>query len=324
MNVLCVGGGSIGERHLRCFQQTEPCVVSICESLDERRERLMKDYEVEGFASIDEAVRRDWDLVIIATPANLHIEHALAFGDCTKAWMIEKPLSTSLDRIDELREASEGRVLNIAYVFRNHPALQAMRKTIEDRTYGEPLQLIASGGQHFPTFRPAYRDIYYADRRTGGGAIQDGATHTFDMIQHLVGPLEWVFCDYAHQALEGVDVEDTVHLTARAGNVMVNQTLNQFGAPNETSVQINAKDGSVRFESDNNRYGTMRLGETEWAWSDPLLQERDDLFRRQARRMVEACTVEKPVLCPLEEAVQALKVNRAALASRGERVVRIE
>ena len=184
--------------------------------------------------------------------------------------------------------------------------------------------LIASGGQLFPTFRPDYRDIYYADRRTGGGAIQDGATHTFDMIQHLVGPLEWVFCDYAHQALEGVDVEDTVHLTARAGNVMVNQTLNQFGAPNETSVQINAKDGSVRFESDNNRYGTMRLGETEWAWSDPLLQERDDLFRRQARRMVEACTVEKPVLCPLEEAVQALKVNRAALASRGERVVRIE
>ena len=94
MNVLCVGGGSIGERHLRCFQQTEPCTVSICEALNERRERIVSDYGVGGFASIDEAAQREWDLVIIATPANLHIEHALAFKDVTKAWMIEKPLST--------------------------------------------------------------------------------------------------------------------------------------------------------------------------------------------------------------------------------------
>lgn len=324
MNVLCVGGGSIGERHLRCFQQTEPCVLSICEALDERRERLVKDYGVEGFATIDAALECEWDLVIIATPANLHIEHALAFKDVTKAWMIEKPLSTGFDQIDELKAAAEGKVLNIAYVFRNHPAIQAIKTMIEDRTFGESLQLTATSGQHFPTFRPAYRDIYYTDHRTGGGAIQDGATHTFDVIQHLVGPLDWIFCDYAHQALEGVDVEDTVHIASRAGGVMISQTLNQFAAANETFIQINAKDGSLRYESNANRYGTMRLGETEWTWSEPLLKERDDLFRLQARRMVEACVGEKPPLCPLEEAVSALKVNQAALASNGERVVQIE
>ena len=324
MKVLCVGGGSIGERHLRCFQQTPPCTVSICETLDERRERLVKDYGVEGFASIDEAATREWDLVVIATPANLHISHTLAFKDVTKAWMIEKPLSTNFDRIDELKAASKGKVLNVAYVFRNHPAVQAVRKMIQDRAYGEPLQLTVTGGQHFPTFRPAYREIYYNDRRTGGGAIQDGATHTFDMIQHLVGPLDWVFCDYDHQALEGVDVEDTVHVTARAGGVMVSQTLNQFGAPNASCIQVNAKEGSMRLALHEQRYGTMRLGETEWDWSEQLLHERDDLFRLQAKHMVEACLGNREVLCSLDEGIRTLKVNMAALASRGERVVRIE
>ena len=323
MNVLCVGGGSIGERHLRCFQQTEPCTVSICETLDERRERLVKDYDVEGFASIDEAVQKSWDLVIIATPANFHIEHALAFKDVTKAWMIEKPLSTSLDRVEELKEAAKGKVVNIAYVYRAHPALQAVRKMIQDRTYGEPLQVTITGGQHFPTFRPAYREIYYADHRTGGGAIQDGATHTFDMIHYLVGPLDWVFCDYDHQALEGVEVEDTVHLAGRAGGVMVSQTLNQFMAPNESAFQVNSKEGSVRVTWHEQRYGTMRLGETEWEWSEQLLHERDDLFRLQAKHMVEACLGNREVLCSLDEGIRALKVNQAALASKGERVVRV-
>ena len=324
LSVLCVGGGSIGERHLRCFQQTEPCEVTICEDLDQRRERLMKDYDVEGFSSIEQASTKNWDLVIIATPAHLHIEHALAFKTMTKAWMIEKPLSTGFERLDELRTASKEKVLNVAYVFRNHPAIQAFREMIAKGTYGEPLEITITSGQHFPTFRPAYREIYYTDHQTGGGAIQDGATHSFNLIQYLVGPLDWVFCDYDHQALEGVEVEDTVHVTGRAGRTMVSYAFNQFMAPNESTIQINARKGSMRVTWHEQQYGTMRLGDTEWTWKDTMQRGRDDLFRRQAQRMVETCLGEKPPLCSLEEAVQTLKVNQAALASKGERVVKVQ
>ena len=37
MNVLVIGGGSIGERHLRCFQTTGRADVSLCEINDEVR-----------------------------------------------------------------------------------------------------------------------------------------------------------------------------------------------------------------------------------------------------------------------------------------------
>ncbi|MEZ6074121.1 MAG: hypothetical protein R3C56_00170 [Pirellulaceae bacterium] len=47
--------------------------------------------------------------------------------------------------------------------------------------YGRPLEFIVYGGQHFPTYRPAYRDTYYRSHDAGGGAIQDALTHLFKM-----------------------------------------------------------------------------------------------------------------------------------------------
>jgi predicted dehydrogenase len=325
LNVLVVGGGSIGERHLRCFQQTEPCEVSICETMEERRLKLIETYGVVGFESIEAACDLDWDLVVIATPAHFHIDHALAFKN-TKALLIEKPLSTSMDRVSDLVAGTQDKLVGAAYVYRAHPALQAIRGIIQTGTYGDVREVTIVSGQHFPTFRPAYREIYYTDRKTGGGAIQDSATHMFNLIQYLVGSFEWIFCDYAHQVLPGVDVEDTVHLTGRAGGgeVMVNLSLNQFMTPNETAVQVNATDGSMRMNVHEQRYGVMGSGETEWDWSDVLVHERDELFRLQARHMVDACLGKASVLCSLEEAIHTLRINLAALESNGERKIRIE
>ena len=324
LDVLVVGGGSIGERHLRCFQQTDLCQMAICETLDERRGRLVEEYDVEGYASVQDAVQQKWDLVVIATPAHLHIDHALALSGTTKAVLIEKPLSTSLDQVEELQEGLNELKTGVAYVYRAHPAFKAVKEIIEDGRYGPVQEITIVSGQHFPTFRPAYREIYYTDRTTGGGAVQDAATHLFNLVSYLVGPFSRVYCDYDHQVLPGVDVEDTVHLTGRAGEgVMVNLSLNQFNAPNETVVQVNATEGSVRVNLHESRFGEMRLGEAEWSWSDVLIQERDELFRRQATATVEACQGEGEMLCSLDEAIHTLKVNLAAQESNGERVMRV-
>ena len=87
--------------------------------------------------------------------------------------------------------------MQIAYVLRHHPATQRTRELLTEGAIGKLHQVTVVAGQHFPSFRPAYRDIYYARRETGGGAVQDAATHLFDIVQHLAGPLDWIFCDYA-------------------------------------------------------------------------------------------------------------------------------
>lgn len=324
VSVLIVGGGSIGERHLRCFQQVG-CRVELCENNPSRRAELSETYHLpRTFASLDEASAQTWDAAVICTPAHLHVSHAMQLAKCTPALLIEKPLATQIAEAEQLPTALAGKTVAVAYVLRVHPAVAAVRQLIADGQLGELLQVVAVAGQHFPTFRPAYREIYYANRAMGGGAIQDAATHMFNLVGHFAGPLEWVFCDYANQALEGVEVEDTVHLLARArqGRVLVSIALNQFNAPNENILRLNGARGTAQIRFHEHRYGVCLHGGA-WQWSEPLLTDRDELFRLQASVFLDAAAGKGPVACTVDEALDTLRVNLAALESAGQRTVAV-
>jgi predicted dehydrogenase len=323
VDVLVVGGGSIGERHLRCFQEIG-CTVSLCDSSAERRHELAERYKIDRvFGGIEQAAAENWYGVVICTPANLHVQHATSLLGSTSAVLIEKPLATRLDDAQKLRSLAEGKVVQVAYVLRHHPATQHVRELLAEGVIGTLHQVNVVAGQHFPTFRPAYRDIYYARRETGGGAVQDAATHLFDIIQHLAGPLDWVFCDYAHQELTDVEVEDTVHLVGRAGGgrVLVSLALNQFMAPNETHIWLNGARGSLAIRFHEHRAGMFLHGDPGWTWTEPLVAERDDLFRAQAESFLAAAVGQTPPLATLDDGIRALAVNLAALRSGETRMV---
>lgn len=327
VDVLVVGGGSIGERHLRCFQQIG-CTVALCDNNESRRRDIAERYHLpRTFDSVEAAAAETWYGVVICTPANLHVEHALRLAGSTSAFLIEKPLATRLEDAERLRGLARDKVLQVAYVLRHHPATQHVRQLLAEGVIGALREVTVVAGQHFPTFRPAYREIYYARRESGGGAVQDAATHLFDVIQHLAGPLDWVFCDCGHQELADVEVEDTVHLIGRANReqVMVSLALNQFMAPNETHVKFNGSRGSLAIRFHEHRAGMLLLGDTEWTWTETLVEERDDLFRAQAESFLAAAVGQTPPLCSLEDGLLALAVNLAALESGASRsVVRLD
>jgi predicted dehydrogenase len=315
VNVLVVGGGSIGERHLRCFQQIG-CTLALCETSGERRIKLASQYGLaRTYAAVDEAAHEIWEAVVICTPANLHVDHAVQLAPATAALLIEKPLCTRLEDVSRLKAATGDKVVQVAYVLRAHPATQRIRQLLAAGEIGTLHQVTVVAGQHFPTFRPTYSQIYYAQHASGGGAIQDAATHLFDLVQYLAGPLEWIFCDAAHQELAGIEVEDTVHLLGRAGGVMVSLALNQFMQPNETHIQLNGSRGSLAIQLHEQRAGMFLQGDTEWTWTEPLVNERDDLFRAQAESFLAAAVGRQPPLCSLDDAAAAVAVNLAALAS---------
>ena len=188
------------------------------------------------------------------------------------------------------------------------------------------LHATCTSGQYFPGGRPAhtvhYSKTYYRDRKTGGGAIQDALTHMVNWFESVLGPTDSVMCDCAHQALPEVTVEDTVNLSSRHGNTLVNYTLNQFQAPNEATLQFNTATGSVKVELHNRRWGVLRLGEKDWTWTEVPALDRDAPFVEQANRFLDLMEGQPLRLCSLEAATQTLRFNLAALASAecGERV----
>lgn len=316
LDILVVGGGSIGERHLRCFQDIG-CTVALCDSNAARLKEVAQRYQLaRTFKSIELAAREIWYGIVIATPANLHADHAAALIKSTEALLIEKPLCTSLDQADRLMSLAAGKWVQVGYVLRHHPATQHVRTLLAEGVIGKLHQVTLTAGQNFPSLRPAYRDIYYKSHETGGGAVQDAATHHFDLVQHLAGPFDWIFCDHGHQELADVSVEDTVHLLGRCrGHTMVSVALNQFMAPNETHVQLNGALGSLAIRFHEHRAGMFMLGDSDWTWTEPLVEERDDLFRAQAQNFISSIVKQEPWVCTLDDGLRALSVNLAALRS---------
>ncbi len=317
--ILVIGCGSIGERHVRTFLKTGRCRIVACDTRTAILAAMAERYGVSTAADWRAAYRTEpVHAVVIATPANSHVviaQEALQHGcHC----LIEKPLSLNLNGLAELRAAQRqsGRTVAIAYVQHLRPEIAAARAFIRSGQFGRVCHAAVVTGQHFPTFRPAYREIYYRDRAQGGGAIQDALTHMSNAMEWILGPTRSLYCDATHQALPDVEVEDTVSIIARTeAGAMVSYTLTQFQAPNELTILLNAERGSVKVELHLNRWGQCALGDSDWTWHDLPAVVRDTMFIAQADAFLNACADQPSDLATLDEGIRCVCFNLAAFRS---------
>ncbi len=326
--VLIIGTGSIGERHLRCFLATQRADVCFCEPNPAQLSAIAAKYPAAGYASIDEAMDTEKPTAaVICTPAQTHLPIATQLLQQGLALLIEKPLALSVEEAEAFLTLSEAhsRPVLVAYVGHQHFPLIAAREALRDQKYGAIRHVVVTQGQNFPTFRPAYRDIYYARHETGGGAIQDALTHMINAAEWIAGPISRIFCDAEHLVLEGVEVEDTVNLIGRSDDrCLYSFSLNQFQAPNETVLSFHCDRGSVRATVHKSEFSEIALGETEWRSRTWPAGDRDAIFIRQAEQFLDACNGKETYLSTVAQALQTLRVQAAALqSSRSRREIAI-
>jgi hypothetical protein len=91
--------------------------------------------------------------------------------------------------------------------------------------------------------------------------------------------------------------------------------MNQFQAPNETTMFVHCERGSVKIEAALQRWGVLRHGATEWTWTQTPPLERDEIFTAQANAFLDGMEGKPTPLSTFDEAMQTLKFNLAALRS---------
>lgn len=320
-SILVVGAGSIGERHIRCFVETGRADVVFTESRPDRLEEVARRYPTAtAVRSLEEALSLEPEAAVIATPAPSHIPLGLEAARRGLHLLIEKPLALDLEAIPELADTVDrmGLIAGVAYVYRARPGLQKLRTSIRSGQHGRPLQLVLTTGQCFPHYRPQYRDIYYNDRATGGGAIQDALTHMINAGEYLLGPLQVRGADADHQALEGVPVEDTVHVIGRHGATLACYTLNQYQAPNELTLTLVFERATARLETHRSTLSWMERPGGDWRIEELEPSGPDAPFLRQAHSFLDTLEGKGPLLCSLEEGLQTLHATLDILSLAGE------
>ncbi len=326
-NILIIGGGSIGERHVVCFLATGRAEVSLCEISDEVRERVASAHNLSAsFASLDEAIAVKPDAAVICAPAHVHMPIASQLIEAGIPVLIEKPLSTSYDDAAEFTRqlAKSGLAAGIAFVYRSHPALQDMHRAIVEKgEFGKVLQISVVAGQHFPFYRPAYREIYFTKHETGGGLIQDMFPHLLNAVEWFAGPMTWVAADADCLALEGIEVEGSLTVIGRHGNAMASYSMNLHQAANETTILIVCEKGTAKFEYTKSHWVATMSPEDEFSVRAEFELERNDMFTNQANAFLDQIEEKSDALCTVEESLSTLKTTLAVLRSSslgGERI----
>jgi predicted dehydrogenase len=211
---IVVGTGSIARRHIQNLRKIDASWILGCVS-SSGRAISASDFSVDRvFDTIEDAVVAKPKFAIIASPASLHIEHALQFLRAEVPTLIEKPLSDMLD-VRAGPDASELRkyehLIDIGYNLRYAPAAQQMHALLQGNCIGKLSTVMIQVGQFLPDWRVVddYRQSVSAKKSLGGGALLE-LSHELDYLLWLFGNFHTAYCVEGRSDILDLEVEDQI------------------------------------------------------------------------------------------------------------------
>jgi len=261
MEILIVGAGSIGRRHINNLNLLGYSNIDVIEPNEERLNFVKKNFKVRDiFNDFEEAYDRDYDIAFILTPPVYHIPTALELAKRGLDLFIEKPLSHNLEHIDDLIKIKEENslVIMVGYNQRFNPGLRKLKSHIEEGILGRIYYIRAEVGQYLPDWRPwqDYRKSYTAIKELGGGIILDGS-HEIDYVMWLANSkVKKVKTIYGKVSDLEINVEDIAEAILRFENGII------------ASIHLNM------IERGYNRYCKVvgGKGSIKWIFKDNVLE----------------------------------------------------
>ena len=258
--------------------------------------------------------------MIVSNPTALHLDVALPAAEAGCHILLEKPVSHSLERLDELQAAcqrSGSRVL-VGYHFRYHPGLRTVAALLAGGEIGHPVAARAHWGEYLPGWHPweDYRQGYSGSALLGGGVILT-LSHPLDYLSWLVGEVRslWAFAGRLGD-LE-LDVEDTAEIGLQFESGCIGSVhLDYYQRPPAHHLEIIGTQGTITWENATGSARIYRSADGAWdTFPPPPGFERNDLFLSEMSHFLAVARNEEPPACTLEDGINTLRLALAALQS---------
>lgn len=189
MEVLLIGCGSIGRRHLRnLIALSQIKKIFVYSKVKNCLSGLKDKNKVTFVESLDDIQA---DLAIIANETYKHVDTALMLAKKGMHLFIEKPLSHNLSGKPDLlkRIISRNKLkLGVGYNLRFLGAIKFIKAILSQRILGDIYFVKIEVGQYLPSWRSGrdYRASYSASKSRGGGVALD-LSHEIDYMRYFFG-----------------------------------------------------------------------------------------------------------------------------------------
>lgn len=203
-NVAVIGYGGQGGWHAdHCLKSD---VVSLAGIYDIKQERidLAKSKGIKTYASAQEVYDdKNVDIIVVATPNDVHKELVIGGLEAGKAVVCEKPVSMTVEEFDEMVEASKrtGSLFTVHQNRRWDVDFLGIKKIIESGDIGAPLNIESRvhGSRGIPS-------DWRCHKQYGGGMVLDWGVHLIDQLLQLnTSGVKTVYCSLTNYTNDEVD-----------------------------------------------------------------------------------------------------------------------
>jgi len=214
LRIAVAGAGYIGKAHIAVVQRSEHCTLGAIVDPAPAAAALATKAGVPHYTRLQDLLAADKpDGVILATPNQLHVEHALLCIDAGLAMLLEKPIAPTVAEALQLIDAADkvkARLL-IGHHRAHSPIMAKAREVVTSGVLGPLVAVTGSATFYKP-------DHYFADapwrRESGAGPILLNLIHEVHNLRMLCGEIAAVQA-FASHATRGFAVEDTVSINLR-------------------------------------------------------------------------------------------------------------
>ena len=321
MRFVIMSLGSIGQRHLRNLRSTYPdAEIAVWRRPDGAggappagADRLC--------LSLEEVLAFAPEAAIIASPASVHLEAALALAGAGVHLLVEKPLSVSAAGIDALIRLcqEQGVVLMVGYNLRFMPSLMRMRELVREGAIGQILSARAEVGQYLPDWRPAadYRQGVTARAALGGGVLLE-LSHDIDYLLWTLGlPARVTAAGGKYSDLDW-DVEDIAEILLEYNEPrrLVSIHLDMLQLCPTRTCRVVGSAGVLLWDCIADRLDLFQAADQQWLHVDvPRLDDKNLMYIDQLTTFVDCIRTGRQPTCAGDEGRQVLQVVDAARVS---------
>lgn len=249
-----IGTGAIAAMHAEALKDAKNAeLVAVFDQVTERAKAFAEKFNVRAIDNFEEFLNdKDIEAVTIATPTGVHGKVAVPAALAGKHLLCEKPLDTTIEKVDEIIAACDKTGVLMMSVFQSRfvKNVGLIKQAIDAGRFGK-IVLVSCQCKWFRTQEyydsATWRGTWALD---GGGALMNQSIHTIDLLQYLNGDVEEVSAATATLSHTGIEVEDNAVAILKYKNgalgTIEGSTSCQPGFPRR--IEVSGSKGSIVLE----------------------------------------------------------------------------
>jgi predicted dehydrogenase len=297
-NILIIGLGSIGQRHLRnlsnigknfnffAYRRKFKTPTLNFNNLVTKQE-IKKKYKIHYLSSLRNLKKNNIDTAFICSPSSFHIRESINLLKQNINIFVEKPIGSSLKDVQLLKKILKKTksISMMGFQMKFCPIINKIKYFVKKKMYGEPKYISIHHGEHIKNFHKYenYEKLYAAKKNLGGGVVLT-QIHEIDYLLYIFSEFKINKTKSFSKKISNLkmNVEDTLAASILLKNkkkiLLCNLSLNYYEISRKREINIIFENASIKADLINQKI-IIDTGIKKKIMSLPY--ERNDLFKNE-------------------------------------------